>query len=189
MRWTQLISYIARSRLAYLTINGICWMWSMRQQRAWNHLSVMNLWCTGSLWLRMHFEVKAIEKKHNSTTFSYTGESSRSVMSLVTTAQVLHIWQSHMAIMPGEVRLSCVVRIWDTASQIHSDVAACAGIWSKFWGAGEYSPYVLSRIMTAPAQHICQSHLALRHSRWYWVLHFEYDTWLAYSWQSRSVCS
>jgi len=53
---------------------------------------------------------------------------------------------------------------------------------------GESSAHVLSRVLTAPALHICQSHLALRHSRWYWVLRLEYETQLPYSWQSRCFC-
>ena len=73
--------------------------------------------------------------------------------------------------------------------QIYSNAATFTGIWSKFRCAGESSAYVLSRITIAPAQHICQSHVALRHSRWYWVLQLEYETQLTYLWQSRSFSS
>ena len=127
-------------------------------------------------------------KTHNSTTFRYTGESSGPVMSLVTTDQALHICQFHLAIMSGKAILSCCVGIRDTGSQIHSNATALAHIWLKFRCAGESSAYVLSRVITAPAQHICQSHLALRHSRRYWVLRWEYETPLAYSWQTRIFC-
>ena len=127
-------------------------------------------------------------KSHNSTTFTYTWESSGPVMSLVTTDQALHICQFHLAILSGEAILSCCVRIRETGSQIHSNATALAGIWSKFRCAREFSAYVLSRSMTAPAQHICQSRLALRHSRRYWVFRWEYETWLAYLWQTRSFC-
>jgi len=126
------------------------------------------------------------KKKHNSTTFRYTGESSGSVMSLMTMDRVLHICQSHLAILSGEAILSCCDRIRDTRSQICCNAAASAGIWSKFWCAGESSAYVFSRVMTAPAQHICQSHLALRPTRWYWVLQFEHETRLTHSRQTRS---
>jgi hypothetical protein len=88
--------------------------------------------------------------------------------------------------MPGEVLFSCSVRIRDTGSQIGSNAVAFAGKWSKFRCTGESTADVLSRVMAAPAQHICQSHLALRHSWWYWVLRLEYETRLAYSRQTGS---
>jgi len=74
------------------------------------------------------FRSQSNGKTHNSTTFRYTGESSGPVMSLVTTDQAMHICQFHLAIMSGEARLSCCVRIRDTGSQIHSNAAAFAGI-------------------------------------------------------------
>jgi hypothetical protein len=46
----------------------------------------------------------------------------------------------------------------------------------------------MSRVMTAPAQRICQFQLAPRYSRRYWVLQLEYETQLAYSRQTRSFC-
>jgi len=134
--WSQLISYTTLSRLAYLTINGISWMCSLIQQWALNHLSVANVWWTGSLRPRTHFKVKAMKKELNSTTFSYTRVSSESVMSLVTTDQALHIRQSHLAIMSGEAILSCCVRIRDAGSQICSYAVAFVTIWSKFTCAG-----------------------------------------------------
>jgi hypothetical protein len=151
MRWSQLISYITCSRLANLMMNGIIRILSMMQQRASNHWSVANLWCTGSLRPRTHFEVKAMEKMHTSTPFRYTSESSGSVMSLVTTNRTLHICQSHLAIMSGEVLLSSCVRIRGTGSQIHSNAAAFAREGSNFRCTGESSPYVLSRVITAEA--------------------------------------
>jgi len=42
--------------------------------------------------------------------------------------------------------------------------------------------------MTAPAPYICELHFALRHSGRFWVLCFQHETQLAYSWQSRSFC-
>jgi len=42
--------------------------------------------------------------------------------------------------------------------------------------------------MIDPAQPICQSHLAIRQSRWYWVLGSQYDTQLAYWWQNCRFC-
>ena len=74
------------------------------------------------------FRSQSNGKTHNSTTFRYTGESSGPVMSLVTTDQALHICQFHMAIMSGEARLSCCVRIRDTGSQIHITAATFPGI-------------------------------------------------------------
>jgi len=90
--------------------------------------------------------------------------------------------------MSSEALLSCCVRIRDTGFQIHSTAVAFAGKWSKFRCSGEFSAYVLSRIMTALAQHICQFHLALRHSWWNWVLRPKYETLLTYSRQTRSFC-
>jgi len=72
----------------------------------------------------MHFDVNAMEKMHNSTTFRYAGESSGSVMSIVMTDQALLIWQSDLAMTSGEVLVSCSVRIRDTGSQIHTNAVA-----------------------------------------------------------------
>ena len=71
---------------------------------------------------------------------------------------------------------------------IRCKAPAFDGIWSRFRCTGESSAYVLSRIMTAPALHIWQSHLVRRHCRRYWVLQSEYETQLAYSWQMRNFC-
>jgi len=91
-------------------------------------------------------------------------------MSLVTTDQALHICQSHLAIMSGKVILSHCVRLRHTGLLLCRNATPVAGIWFKFQDAGESSAYVLSHLMTAPAQHICQCHMAQRHSRQYWVL-------------------
>jgi hypothetical protein len=66
--------------------------------------------------------------------------------------------------------------------------AAFAAIWFKFRCTGELSAYVLSRVMTDPAPLICQSNLARRQSRRYWVLVSEFETRLAHLWQSRIYC-
>ena len=63
-----------------------------------------------------------------------------------------------------------------------------ASIWFKFRCTRELSAYVLSHVMTDPAQLIWQSNLARRLSGRYWVLVSEFETHLAYSWQSRLDC-
>jgi len=72
-------------------------------------------------------------------------------------------------------------------SPICGRAAAFTGILSKFRCNGKCSAYILSHVMTAPAQHICQSRMVLRHSRRYWVLRLEYETRLAMWWQSHTV--
>jgi len=104
----------------------------------------------------------------------------QSVMSLVTTDQALDCCRSHLARKSGEAKLSCCVRLQDTSMRILTSAATFAGIWSNFRCTRESSAYVLSRVLTAPAQHICQFHLALRQSRRYWVLRLDYETPLAY---------
>jgi len=86
-RPSQLIHYIIRSELAYLTIYDIRWLLSMMQPTVFESVVV---WITGSLRPHVHFDVKVM-KKHNSTTFRFTGESSGSIMSLPTTGQALNI--------------------------------------------------------------------------------------------------
>ena len=95
---------------------------------------------------------------------------------------------SHLAVMSGEAVLSCSVRIRDNGLQICSNATEFAVKWSIFRCARESSAYSLSHVMTVPPQHICQSHLALRHSWWYWVIRSEYETWLAYLTQTGNFC-
>jgi len=82
---------------------------------------------------------------------------------------------------------SCVI-LWDSGTPIPSEAAGFAAVWLQFRCTGELSAYVLSRVMTHPAPLNCQSILARRKSRWYWVLLSEFETQLAWSWQSRSYC-
>jgi hypothetical protein len=127
-------------------------------------------WYTGNLRLCTHFEFKAIVNMHNSSTFRYTRKSLGSPMTVVTTDQVLHLCLSHLAIMSEEVLLSCWVKTRHTCLEIRTNAAAFAAKWSKFWCAGASSAYILSDVMTASAQYICQYYLALRHFWWFWVL-------------------
>jgi len=62
MRWSHLISYIIRSWLAYLTINGISWMLSRMQPRANNYLSVVYLWGTRKPEVTYAFQCQNNEK-------------------------------------------------------------------------------------------------------------------------------
>jgi len=71
---------------------------------------------------------------------------------------------------------------------IHGRAARFAGIWSKFMCSREFSASLLSRIITDTPQHFYQSHLAIRRCRQYWVLGSEYETQLAYAWQTWSCC-
>jgi len=71
---------------------------------------------------------------------------------------------------------------------IPGKAAAFAAIWFKFRCIRELLAYVSSRIMTDPVPLTCQSNLARRHSRQYWVLVTEFETWLTHSWQSRIQC-
>jgi len=64
-------------------------------------------------------------------------------------------------------------------SLVDGKAMAYTAIYWKFRCTGESSAYVLRPIMTNPAQYICQSHLAIRHSRRYWVPGSEYKTQLA----------
>jgi len=84
--------------------------------------------------------------------------------------------------------LNSWVRIWDAGLLIPGKATAFADIWLKFRCTRELSAYVLSCVMTDPAPHICQSNLARRLSRCYWILVAEFETRFAYSWQSRSYC-
>jgi len=84
--------------------------------------------------------------------------------------------------------LNSSVRIWDTSLQIAGKSAAFAAIWLKLRCTGELSIYVLSRDMTDPAPLICQSNLARRQSGQSCVHVSEYETCLAYLWQSRNDC-
>jgi hypothetical protein len=68
------------------------------------------------------------KKEHNSIIFRYTGDLLRSVISLMTTHQALHIGQSHWESMSGESTLSCCVRIQDTGLQIRSNAGVFVGI-------------------------------------------------------------
>jgi len=142
--------------------------------RQWRNCSTLEAWRDVPIWKSKGW------KKQNPTTLKYTQESSGSVMHVVTTDPALNICQSHLATMSGEVILSCDVRLWDTSLQIHAKAAAYAGIWSNFRCARESSAYALGDIVRAPGQHICESHLALGHSRWYSVLWLEYETHIAY---------
>jgi len=86
-----------------------------------------------------------------------------------------------------EILNSCI-RLWDTDWLILGKATPFAVISFKFRCTGELSAYVLSRVMTDPAPHICQWNLARRLSRRYWVLVSEFETRLAYLWQSRIDC-
>jgi len=112
--------------------------------------------------------------------------NAQSVMSPMTTDQALNFGQYHLARKSSKAKLSYCVKLRDTSLRSRSSAATFSAMWWKFRCAGESPAYVPSCIMTAPAQRICQSHLALRHSRRYWVLQLESQTRLAYSWQSRS---
>jgi len=109
-------------------------------------------------------------------------------MSLFSILCPLHIWQSNLAIMYVKALFNSCVRIWDNSLLIPGEATVIIVVWLKFRRTGESSAYVSSRIMTDPAPLICQSNLARRQSRRYWVLVSELETWLAYLWQSRSYC-
>jgi len=168
--------------------NGISWSLSMMQQCTSNRLSVGNMWCTGNLRPHTHFKVKRITE-YISTTFRSTGESSGSDKSIVTTDHALSICHSHLPILSAKAILIGVsARIRDTDLRIRHNAATFARIWSKFRCTAECSAYGFSHVMTAPVQHICQSHLPLRHSRRYWVLWWQYETRLADSLQGCRYC-
>jgi hypothetical protein len=90
-------------------------MLRMMQERALNHLSVTNLWYTCNPWPCQHLGVKRL-RNHDSITFRYSRESMESVISLVTTDQGLHIWQSHLP------RKSVTSAQWKLVRKLHANI-------------------------------------------------------------------
>jgi len=60
-RWSQLINNTTSSLLAYLMINGICWILRIIQWMALNHSSVAILRCTGSLRPKTLFTINRVQ--------------------------------------------------------------------------------------------------------------------------------
>jgi len=80
--------------------------------------------------------------------------------------------------------LSSYMRIWDPGLWINHKAARFAARWLNFRCIGESVAYAVSSVVTDPAQHLCQSHLARKQSRQCWVHVSEYKIRLTYSWQS-----
>jgi len=60
--------------------------------------------------------------------------------------------------------------------------------FSASWYTRDSLAYILSHIMTAPAQYIVHCHLAIKLFRQYWVLVLQYETWLSNLSQSHIMC-
>ena len=149
------------------------------QWRVTNYVWVENMRCTGNLRPCTHLEVKVMIE-HNSTIFRGTGKSWPYVLSPVQIDCRLQIWQSHCRIYLFKAILNSCITLWDTGFMIPGKGEAFAPIWSNFQWTRELLAYVLSRVMTDPATHICQTNWAMKHSERNCLLVSEYETWLAH---------